>query len=645
MNEKIARVRAYLLLGLLLAACALRETPSLPTTIIKNVSTATQEQVKVTAVEPPAAAPTGSPIATAAAAATTAPAAASTDPADIIFTNGVILTMDKDNPIAESIAIRGDKILAVGANQEVLTHRGEATLLISLDGRTLMPGFVDAHSHMLFDASKVGMNMETVQEYALENGITTSAELYVDQSFLNDIQALSNAGKIRLRFSLYLMYDNNCGDIIGDWYKAYQPGQKLGPRLEIRGVKIFADGGSCKVPAVTFEYPGGNGDGDLFLTQEQINQAVAEAQAAGFQVAIHSLGDRSLEQAQDAIAAALNGQPNIYRHRIEHNAVISPKLLPRYSQIGIIPVIFGAYPTCIRTRPDSRFKYLVPVEYGTWEWPWRLLLDANPGLPIAWHADYPIFNRINPLYNMYGMVTRNEVASDGSICEAPAWLKQGALRIEEVLPMMTINSAYALFRENEVGSLAAGKLADLIILSDNPLQVAPEQLKDITVLMTMLGGKVEYCAAGSEPLCPSSASSSLPLPAFHNLALNAAVTASASLPDSPAANAVDGSTESIWSSGTDAEQWIQIDLGQPNSIDEIRLTISQYPAGYTVHQVWVGASEADLHMVHEFAGNTVDPQTLIFRPPASIAGIRYIRVVTKQSPSWVAWREIEVIGN
>lgn len=636
MNAKIGRVLVYLLPGLILASCILKNASTIPSPTLKSVSTATREQLKLTSTVTPTVAPTVPLTAT--------PTTASAGSADLIFTNGVILTMDKDNPIVESIAIRGDEILSVGANNEVLKHRGANTLIVNLEGRTLMPGFVDAHSHMLFEAPNAGMNMETVQEYAIENGVTTSTESFVDQSILNDIQAFSNTGKIRIRFSLYLMYDNNCGDIVGDWYKAYKPGQKLGPRLEVRGVKIFTDGGSCKVPAVSFEYPGGYGKGDLFLTQEQINQAVAEAQAAGFQVAIHALGDRSLEQAQDAIAAALNGQPNIYRHRIDHNAVISPKLLPRYSQIGIIPVIFGAYPTCIRIKPDSRMKYLVPVEYGTWEWPWRALLDANPGLPIAWHADYPVFTRISPLYNMYGIVTRNEVAADGSICEAPDWLKQGAIRIEEALPMMTINSAYALFRENEVGSLKAGKQADLVILSDNPLQVAPDQLKDIIVRMTMIAGKVEYCAAGNETLCPFPNSSSQPRPASGNLALNASVTASSSLPESPPANAVDGSIESIWSAGTDPEQWIQIDLGQPRSVDEIRLTISQYPAGYTVHQIWGGDSEANLQLLHEFAGNTADPQTLIFRPPAPIAGIRYLRVVTKQSPSWVAWREIEVIG-
>jgi len=99
---------------------------------------------------------------------------------------------------------------------------------------------------------------------------------------------------------------------------------------------------------------------------------------------------------------------------------------------------------------------------------------------------------MNPLYHAWAMATRRSISEDGSICEPPEWLKAGALNIEEVLPMMTINAAYAINRENEIGSLESDKLADLIILSDNPLEVPVDAIKDIQVLMTMIDGKVEY---------------------------------------------------------------------------------------------------------------------------------------------------------
>lgn len=95
------------------------------------------------------------------------------------------------------------------------------------------------------------------------------------------------------------------------------------------------------------------------------------------------------------------------------------------------------------------------------------------------------------------------VHADGeTICDTPEWLAHKMLTVEQVLPMMTIEAAYALFRDEEVGSLRTGKLADLIILSGNPLGVAPEAIKDIEVWMTMVGGQVEYWAPGQEALCP-----------------------------------------------------------------------------------------------------------------------------------------------
>jgi predicted amidohydrolase YtcJ len=305
-----------------------------------------------------------------------------------------------------------------------------------------------------------------------------------------------------MRYNTYMSFNDACGDPLdAGWYKSQPPGRDIGAHIRNQGVKIYADGGACNVPAVSFQYPGGYGQGDLYMTQDQMNQVVAQIQADGYQVAVHALGDRAIEQVMNAIQAALGGGPNSFRHRIEHNAVVRPDMVTRYGQIGIVPTLFGGYATCARTDPNSHFKYVVPNDLGTEEWAYRSILDANPGLVAAWHADYPVFQHMDPVKNLYGFVTRNELAADGTICEAPDFLKHGAISVDEALHIMTINSAYALFREKEIGSLEPGKLADLVVLSDNPLQVQPDALKDIRVLMTMIGGKAEFCGEGFESLC------------------------------------------------------------------------------------------------------------------------------------------------
>lgn len=129
-----------------------------------------------------------------------------------------------------------------------------------------------------------------------------------------------------------------------------------------------------------------------------------------------------------------------------------------------------------------------------------------------------------------------------------------------------------------------------------------------------------------------------------NLALDKPVTASRSLKENPPALVTDGLNNTFWNAGYGPSQWIEIDLEKPSNITEIRLVISQYPAGETIHQIWGGAGASNLTLLYEFKGFTKDPDMLEFKPSPPLTNIRYIKIVTTRSPSWVAWREIEVIG-
>lgn len=130
----------------------------------------------------------------------------------------------------------------------------------------------------------------------------------------------------------------------------------------------------------------------------------------------------------------------------------------------------------------------------------------------------------------------------------------------------------------------------------------------------------------------------------YNLALGAHAEASRSLPHQPPSGAVDGTNSQWWGAGAFAPQWILIDLGKPQTIGSIRLTITQSPTGKTIHQVWAGAKIDELHLLHTFEGTTVDGQVLEFKPDSPVENVRYVRVNTRQSPSWVGWQEIEVLS-
>ncbi len=419
-----------------------------------------------------------------------------------IFHNAQVLTMEAALPLAQAIAIQDDTILAVGDNAEVLALRGPDTLVVDLGGLALAPGFVDAHTHVLNDPESIGEDLNSVQDLALRHGVTTLANLYSPAGVVEALQAMERAGELRMRVSLYLPFNNGCGEHLEqDWYLQYPRQVDPDRRLHITGIKVFSDGGSCNAPAVSFEYPSGVGMGDLYYSQGEMDGIVAGIQAQGYQAAVHALGDRAVEQVLTALERAMGGQAATYRHRIEHNAVVRPDLYPRYSQVRPVAILFGAFPTCIHLGEPSRFRYALPESHRTLEWPWRELIEANPEVVFAWHGDTPVFE-FNPIRNLFGFATRADIAADGSICEPPDWIAANAIPVETALRMMTINAAYALFRDNTIGSLRAGKQADLIVLSQNPLSMDPGSLLELEVLLTLFDGQTAYCAPGYEALCP-----------------------------------------------------------------------------------------------------------------------------------------------
>ncbi len=420
---------------------------------------------------------------------------------DTILYGGTVLTMEEATPVATAIAIAGDRILAVGDDDAMLALQSDATRLVDLEGRTVMPGFVDAHTHLLNDASYWGATIDEIQDLAFANGITTLGNLYALPEFVAEMEALDAAGDLRVRTSLYLSATDPCGTDLGDWFLDYAVNRDPEARLRILGVKLFADGGTCGRPAIGIPYADTGEHGDLFNSQDWMNAAIMRAHHHGYQVAIHAQGDLAIDQAMNAIAFALHGEPNDLRHRIEHNALIRDDQLPRYSEIGIVPTIFGTYFTCYGIT-DGGYEAVFGADNIPIIENWRRLLDANPGLIAAWHGDDPGVLPVSPILELYGLVTRSQVREEtGEVCEAPDWLRAFGVDVETALRMMTINAAYALFMEDAVGSLTPGKFADLVILSDDPAAIDADAIKDIAIEATFLGGEAVFCAEGREAFC------------------------------------------------------------------------------------------------------------------------------------------------
>jgi predicted amidohydrolase YtcJ len=443
----------------------------------------------------------------------------------VIFHNGTVLTMELDDPEAEAIAIQGDKVQAVGSDEEVLALQGPNTRMVDLAGRTLLPGFVAGHTHILRYPDRAGKTLDDAMDVALGYGFTTVTEKAADEPFLEQLMEAEREGRLRLRVNVFAEYNGGMLDDEGHqffmrvWFPEHGPILDHDRKLRIPGIKIFVDGaftGERGCWAVTEPFPealqseswfqelGCGPRGELYLSQDELNEAVAAAQAAGFSVAFHAMGDRAIDAALNAIEYALNGESNEqYRHQIQHNSLVRPDQLQRYATLNAAVEVGGYFNTC-----EQDFYAVFGPERSEWvanryALPGSGIHAYTGGGDFGWRSDPADPSGLDPLIVLYGMVTHQQLREDGSVCEPAPWIARHQISVERALQMLTIESAWAVSQEEVIGSLRPGKFADVVILSDNPLAVEPDAIKDLRVLMTMVGGRVEYCAPGHESSCPT----------------------------------------------------------------------------------------------------------------------------------------------
>jgi predicted amidohydrolase YtcJ len=219
--------------------------------------------------------------------------------------------------------------------------------------------------------------------------------------------------------------------------------------------------------------------GELHPAQPELDKMVLQAHQKGFQVAIHAIEKTAVESASRAIENALQQFPRTdHRHRIEHCSVCDPVLAKRLASLGVMVV---TQPAFIYYNGD-RYLKTVPRQDLAYLYPLKTLLEN--GLSIAASSDFPI-DPPNSLIGLYSAVTRRsktgEVVSEKQA--VPPWA---------ALSMYTRHAARATFDEGIRGSIAPGKAADLIMLSGDPTRVPPEDIKEIKVEMTMIGGEIAW---------------------------------------------------------------------------------------------------------------------------------------------------------
>lgn len=225
----------------------------------------------------------------------------------------------------------------------------------------------------------------------------------------------------------------------------------------------------------------GGGSGQLAFDDDELAALILDAHQAGWQLAIHAIGDAAVDQAIAVVEAAQAAYPRPdTRHRVEHCGLVRPDQLPRLAAAGLTAVV---QPTFLHAFGDDYSAIMGPGRAG-WMYRGRAFLDH--GITVAGSSDRPVADGA-PLRAIQFMVER--ASSTG----APVGPKE-AVTVDEALAAYTTGSAYACRLDGVAGVLAPGSLADLVVLDADPREVAPSTIADISIRATVLGGEVVHGA-------------------------------------------------------------------------------------------------------------------------------------------------------
>lgn len=525
--------------------------------------------------------------------------------ADLVIVNAKVHTVDAARPSAEAVAICGERIARVGANDEVRRLAGGATRTIDARGRLLVPGFNDAHVHLVSGAEElVGIDLrpaadeqdfarrlgayaagvpkgrwirggywdheawpsKTLPTHALVDRVTPDHPVFVQR--LDGHMAVANALAMKLAGITRDTKAPDGGTIVRDAagkptgvfkdnamglitraippdtldqtidkaraalkhaaslgvttiqdmtasatelraYHALHASGELTARIysiqnhgidgladaglatgfgddwiRIGGQKLFADGSMGSGTAAFFEpyTDDPSTSGLLIHTPEALEKAIFAADAAGFQVIVHAIGDRANAIVLDALEKLQRERgPRDRRARIEHAQVVRDSDKLRFKTLGVIASIQPSH--CI---DDMRWaERRIGKERSRIAYDFRSFVNA--GARIAFGTDWYV-EPLDPMLGLYAAVTRQY--PDGT--PPDGWFPEERITMAQAIEYYTLGSAYAEFAEERKGSITEGQLADMVLLSKDLFTIPPREILETKSLLTIVGGRIVY---------------------------------------------------------------------------------------------------------------------------------------------------------
>jgi hypothetical protein len=321
--------------------------------------------------------------------------------------------------------------------------------------------------------------IELAMAEAAGHGITSIQDNSDWQDFLI-YEQLRKEGKLTLRITEWLPFSAPLSRL----EEMRKHGGITDPWLKTGALKGVTDGtlGSRTAAMLAPYADDSSTTGILRIAPVPLTEMTVERDKAGFQIALHAIGDRANRVSLDAFAAAraANGKRDA-RHKIEHAQVIAPEDFKRFAELNVVASMQPCHETTDMRWAEAR----VGPERSKGAYAWKTMLKH--GIPLAFGTDYAV-EPLDPMIGLYACVTR-ELPGGGP---KGGWVPQEKITMDECIRGYTWGSAYAEFEEKNKGQIAVGKFADIVVLSADVTKIAPPEILKTRAEMTIVGGRVVY---------------------------------------------------------------------------------------------------------------------------------------------------------
>jgi predicted amidohydrolase YtcJ len=319
-------------------------------------------------------------------------------------------------------------------------------------------------------------------EYAASLGVTSVQNMDPDYADIAAYAELLQSGELTTRIYVAPLIDQ-----VDDQAKIGIRHAFGGPFLRMGAVKAFADGSLGSRTAYFFEpfsdEPGNRGLlGEGMQPLSLMRDRMMKADAAGLQMCTHAIGDQAISIVLDLYTDVVKAHGEMDRRlRIEHAQHMAAKDFDRFAQLNVIASVQPYH-----AIDDGRWaESYIGHDRASRTYAFRTFL--NHGVHLAFGTDWDVAP-LNPLSTIYAAVTRATL--DGK--NPNGWFPEQKLTVAEAVEAYTMGSAYAEFQEKEKGSITPGKLADMVVLTDDIFSIDPAKIRDVKVVKTIVGGKVVW---------------------------------------------------------------------------------------------------------------------------------------------------------